>query len=160
MKKQELIANVKAGRAALLNAIQGLSDDILLRPFAVGVWSIKDVLAHLAVWESELITALAGLDQPNKVPHIVEIEDFDEFNDEQYRVNVRRPLDIIREDFEGVHVQLIKMIERLDEQMLNDGRRFKWLMGEPAWTLIEENSYLHEQEHAMDIIRWRKEQNL
>ncbi len=160
MKKQQLIENIKSGRAALLTAIQGLPEDILLRPFAVGIWSIKDVLAHIAVWESELITALAGLDQHAKVPHIVQIEDFDEFNDAQYRVNVRRPLDVIQEDFQGVHDQLLKIVEKIDERLLNDAKRFPWMMGEPVWTLIEENGYLHEQEHAQDIMRWRREQNL
>lgn len=160
MKKTQLIQNIQAGRTALLGAMDGLPEDVLLRPFAVGVWSVKDVMAHLAVWESELITALAGLGTPGKVPHIVQIEDFDEYNDEQYRATVRRPLDLIQDDFAAVFKQLLKVVEALDEPLLNDTRRFPWMQGEPIWTLIEENGYLHEQEHAQDILRWRAENSL
>jgi len=160
VKKAELIDSVKNGRAALLTAIAGLPDDALLRPFAIGIWSVKDLLAHLTAWESELITALAGLGRPGSVPHLIEIEDFDEFNEDQYRVNVRRPLDIIQEDFANVHRQLILSIERLDEKLLNDRNRFAWMEGEPIWTLIEDTATLHEQEHAQDVLRWRAENGL
>jgi hypothetical protein len=160
VKKTELLENIRGGRAALLQAIDGLPDDVFMRPFVVGHWSIKDVLAHLTVWESELITALAGIGSPAKMPHLITIEDFDEFNEEQYHVNVRRPLEIILEDFHGVHKQLLRTVEGIDEAILNDTRRFRWMEGEPIWLLIEDNGYLHEREHAEDITAWRQEQGL
>lgn len=160
VKKTELLENIRNGRAALLKALDGLPDDAYLRPFAVGHWSIKDVLAHLTVWESELVTALAGIGSPARAPHIITIEDFDEFNEEQYRENVRRPLDIILEDFHGVHKHLLRTVEGIDEAVLNDTRRFRWMEGEPIWLLIEDNGYRHEQEHAEDILLWRRAQGL
>ena len=160
MKKQELISEVRQARANLMAAMEGLDSDVMLRPGVVGIWSIKDVLAHLSIWQSELITALSQLDRPTKVPHVAEIEDIDEFNMEQYRTNARRPLDVIVEDFEGVHKHLIKAIEELDEKTLNDARRFPWMEGEPLWYLIAENGYWHEQEHADEIRAWREENGL
>jgi hypothetical protein len=123
------------------------------------MWSVKDVLAHLTVWYSELITALARL-HPNRVPKIVEIEDIDEFNEEQYRANVRRGLDVILEDFDGVHKHLIKMIDSIDEKLLTNARRFTWMEGEPLWYLVAENALWHEREHADEIKRWREENGL
>lgn len=160
MKKQELIAEVRQARADMMEALEGLPADAMLRPGVIGMWSIKDILAHLSIWQSELITALDQLDNPTRVPHVAEIEDIDEFNAEQYRVNVRRPLDVVIEDFEGVHKHLIKTIEELDEKILNDGRRFPWMEGEPLWYLIAENGYWHEQEHAEEIRAWREENEL
>ncbi len=160
MQKNEILDQIKASRSNLLTAIDGMPNDALLRPGAVGIWSVKDVLAHLTVWQSELITALAGIDRPTRVPGIVKIEDLDEWNEDQYRGNVRRPLDIILEDFHGVHKHLLKAIEAIDEKTLNDARHFAWMEGEPLWYLIAENGYWHEQEHADEIGRWRKEQNL
>ncbi|MGF1504594.1 MAG: DinB family protein [Anaerolineae bacterium] len=58
MRKQELLDELKAARADFMQAVEGLSAEEMLRPSAVGIWSIKDVMAHLVAWESELITAL------------------------------------------------------------------------------------------------------
>ena len=160
MKKQEVLDEIRRVRADLLDAIDGLPDDAMLRPGVVGVWSVKDLLAHLTVWESELITALSQLDRPNRVPEIVEIEDIDEFNAEQYRTNARRSLPAVLEDFHGVHKHLIKTIEELDDKTLDNARRFPWMEGEPISYLVAENGFWHEQEHADDIRRWRKEQGI
>jgi hypothetical protein len=160
MKRAQLIDHLRTARAELLATMDGLPPDTLLRPYVVGMWSLKDLMAHLVAWESELITALAGIGTPRRIPHIVQIEDFDEFNEDQYRSNVRRPLDAIQEDFQGVHKHLIKAIETIDEAVLNDTRRFAWMEGEPLWTLIADNGYEHEREHAADVRRWRTENNL
>ena len=160
MTKQEILDEIRQARAEMQQVLNGLANDTMLRPGVVAMWSVKDVLAHLSIWQSELITALSQLDQPTRAPHIVEIEDIDEFNAEQYRANVRRPLDVILEDFEGVHKHLIKTVEELDEKTLNDARTFPWMEGEPLWYLIAENGYWHEQEHAEEIRNWREEQEL
>ncbi len=160
MAKEQVLGEIRAARASLLAAIAGLPDDALLRSHVVGYWSIKDVLAHLTVWQSELITALDHVDNPGQVPHIVEIDDIDEFNEEQYRVNVRRPLAIILEDWRGVHKHLLESVAALNDETLDDGARFDWMEGEPLSYLIAENGYWHEQEHAEQIQAWREENKL
>jgi uncharacterized damage-inducible protein DinB len=160
VNKPEVLDEIRRGRADLLDALAGLPDDAMLRAGVVGIWSVKDVLAHLTVWESELITALSQLDRPTHVPEIVEIEDIDEFNAEQYRTNARRSLPAVLEDFHGVHKHLIQTIEELDDKTLDNARRFPWMEGEPISYLVAENGFWHEQEHADDIRRWRKEQGI
>jgi uncharacterized damage-inducible protein DinB len=157
MPRADVIASLKAARAALLQSIDGLSDDQMLQVGAVGLWSVKDVLAHLVSWEAELVTVLAQLEQhKDGAPRIVEIEDIDEWNEEQYRINARRPLADVLEDFHGVHKQLIRTIEALDSRTLDDNRLFPWMEGEPLSYLILENATWHEEEHAEDIRAWRE----
>jgi len=153
--KAEILEQIREARGALLTALEGLTDDAMLRPGVAGFWSVKDILAHLTTWQSELITALSQLDAPRRVPGIVKIEDIDDWNEEQYRVNARRSLQAVREDFNGVHRHLLKTIEGLDDKMLEDARKFPWMEGEPLWYLIAENAYWHEQEHAEEIRKWR-----
>ncbi len=160
MPKQEILEQVRSARAAMLTALEGLSDDAMLRPGVVGVWSVKDILAHLTAWQSELVTALSQLDNPKRVPEIIKIDDIDEWNEEQYRVNARRSLAVVRDDFQGVHKHLLKAVEELDDDTLENVRKFPWMEGEPLWYLIAENGYWHEEEHADQIRRWRKEQGL
>lgn len=154
MGKEEILNDIRAARADLRAALDGIGTDDMLRPGVVGVWSIKDILAHLTAWESELVTALNKA-QGRGVPHIVLIEDIDEWNEEQYHVNAPRPLDVIWKDFEAVHNMLLTMVRDLPEKLLVDGRRFPWMEGEPLAYLIEENATLHEREHADEIRAWR-----
>jgi Protein of unknown function (DUF1706) len=156
VRKADLLNELSSARSELVEALSGLTPEQMLITGVVGLWSVKDVLAHLAAWESEVVTALNQA-QNKRIPALLSIEDIDEWNDEQYRVNIRRPLAVISSDFEGVHKMLRRMIEDLDEGWLLDNRRFAWMEGEPLWFLIEENVVLHEQEHAAEIRHWRED---
>lgn len=161
MSKNDVIADVRAARAKLLQALEGLSDAQMLQVGAVGIWSVKDVLAHLVAWEAELVTTLSRLDQYKRAaPAIVEIEDIDAWNADQYRTNATRPLEAILEDFHGVHKHLIRALEDLDNRTLNDNRMWPWMEGEPLSYLVAENAIWHEEEHADDILAWRAEQGI
>jgi uncharacterized damage-inducible protein DinB len=157
--KREILQELEEARADLLASIEGLSPDDMRRPGAVGIWSVKDALAHLAAWEAELVTALNEVEN-KQVPGIIDIEDIDEWNEDRYRENVRRSLDVILDDLAGVHTMLLRMLGDMDEKTLTDNRQFRWMEGEPLLFLVEENATLHEQEHAGDIRRWREEQGL
>ena len=63
--RDALLAHYRAMRAELLAAVQGLSDEQLSEPSLDG-WSVKDHLAHLALWDeiraSEVLRISAGHD--------------------------------------------------------------------------------------------------
>ncbi|MBI5960058.1 MAG: DinB family protein [Chloroflexi bacterium] len=159
MPKAEVIEGLRQARAALLSSIEGLTADQMFQMGVVGVWSIKDVLAHLVSWEAELVTTLSQLEQQKKgVPRIVEIEDIDDWNAEQYSLNASRPFETVLEDFHGVHKHLIRVVESLDARTLDDNRVFSWMEGEPLSYLILENATWHEEEHAGEIRQWREAQ--
>jgi uncharacterized damage-inducible protein DinB len=161
MPKADLIADLQAARARLLDALDGLTEDQMMRPGAVGIWSIKDTLGHLVAWEAEVVTVLSRLDlYRRRTPKIMEIEDIDEWHEKQYHVNARRSLRAVLDDFHGVHTHLIQAIEALDNRTLDDNRRFPWMEGEPLSYLVMENAAWHEEEHAEDIEQWRAEENL
>ncbi len=161
MPKADVIADLQAARAALLDSIAGLTPDQMVQVGAIGLWSVKDALAHLVAWEAELVTTLAQLPQLKaQAPRIVDIEDIDEWNAEQYHLNAGRPLALVLEDFEGVHKHLVQAINALDSRVLDDNRRFVWMEGEPISYLILENATWHEEEHAEDIRAWREAQGI
>lgn len=155
MRKKDLLDQLLGARQKLLTALEGLPQDSLLRPGAMGMWSVKDILAHLTAWESELVTALSKLD-PKQTPAILKIDDIDEWNADQYHTAAPRPLSDVLEDFHGVHKHLLRAVEALDDKTLGDPRRFRWMEGEPLSYLVLENAILHEQEHAEDILAWRE----
>lgn len=153
--KSELLNTLTTSRTDLLAAFNGLTPEQMLQPGVTGVWSVKDILAHLVAWEAEVVTALNQA-QNRRVPSIITIEDIDEWNEEQYHINSARSLEAVLADFEGVHKMLYSMVEDFDERTLTDNRRFSWMEGEPLWFLIEDSAILHEQEHASEINAWRE----
>jgi hypothetical protein len=155
VRKSELLDTLSAARADLLDALTGLTPDQMIQTGVTGIWSVKDILAHLVAWEAEVVTALNQA-QSRHVPSIIGIEDIDEWNDEQYHINVTRPLQAVQSDFASVHKMLCHMIDDFDELALTDGRRYPWMEGEPLSFLIEDNVILHEQEHASEIRTWRE----
>jgi len=155
MDKKDLLDELHASRADLLDAIAGLTPEQMHLPDAVGYWSVRDVLSHLVDWEAELVTALNQI-QNKQFPGIMNIDDIDGWNEDRYYQNAQRPLESILEDFEGVHRRLVRMIADFPEKALTDNRRFSWMEGEPLSYLIEENATLHEREHADDIRAWRE----
>src|SRR5438876_10851777 len=54
----QVMEELSRTRAALLDALAGLDDAALDRKGVVGEWSIKNVLAHIAAWESWVVQAV------------------------------------------------------------------------------------------------------
>ena len=152
----DVVQELKIARADFLDSLDGLTPDQMLIPGVAGYWSIKDIIAHLTAWQSELVTGLNHI-QNKRVPNIVKIEDMQSWNEEQYHINVRRPFSDVFQDFEGVHRMLVKMVGDFNSKILFDNRRFSWMEGEPLYYLIEDAAIYHEKEHAEDIRRWREE---
>lgn len=157
--KEEVLREMEAARAELREAVDGLTPEQMRRSGAVGIWSVKDVLAHLTAWESELVTALNDALKGRK-PAIIDIDEIDEWNEDQYHANVRRSLEATLDDFEAVYKALWRRVEEFNERKLTDNRVYSWMEGEPLSYLIAENAYLHEQEHADEIRAWREAEGI
>lgn len=159
ISKREILERLRTERARLEAAIAGLSEETMRQPGVVGHWSIKDVLAHIAAWEAELVTAL-WYTAIGRRPRLVDIRDVDAWNERRYQENKDRPLERILNDFRGVYDQLLRRMEELTDEDLNDPHRYDWTGGTPLAEVIAENSYAHEAEHAEQIEAYRKQAGL
>jgi uncharacterized damage-inducible protein DinB len=54
--KQALVASLTEARNELLSLVRSMPVDRLEAPGAVGDWSVKDVVGHIASWEDRLLT--------------------------------------------------------------------------------------------------------
>lgn len=158
MTKAEILSALDASRAALLDAIDGLSPEQMLAPNAVGEWSVRDILQHLSVWEAELVRLLVHVDQRRKPigPSFVPNPDFDTINARWHAETKDRPLDRVLQDFHGVRRQTRRWVDEMAEEDLLRVRPEPWLHGQPLARWIAEYSYEHEQEHGAAIRQWRK----
>jgi uncharacterized damage-inducible protein DinB len=155
--KQNILTELQASRAALLDAIDGLAPAQLLEPRTLGAWSVRDLLQHLSLWEAELVRLLVHLDQGRNpvgqsfVPH----PDFDALNARWLAETKDRPLDRVMEDFHGVRRQVVRWVSELSGDDLTRARPETVLRGEPLSSWIAEYSFKHELEHTAQIRAWR-----
>jgi hypothetical protein len=156
MNKVQLLRELAESREAFMAAIEGLDEEAMLQPGAAGDWSVKDVMAHLMMWEAQLVTYLFRTQAGNK-PNTVHFggEPVEQINARWHAQNVDRPLEAVLEDFEGVRAQTIRRVEAFSEKQLNDPQAFPWLGGKPLWEWVLEDSAGHDREHAAGIGAWR-----
>jgi len=159
MDKKTLFEALQRSRERLLRAIEGLEPDLLTQPGAVGIWSVKDVLAHLAMWEAETVTLLYQMRQGIK-PSTLHFKSFD--TDRQnalwHEKSKDRPWERVWADFQGVRVQTLRRLEAFTEPELSAPTRFPWLRKGLA-DFVYEWVVQHEEEHAADLEAWRRRQD-
>jgi len=152
MERTSFIETVRSARAELDSTIVALADEQLLEPGASGEMSVKDILAHIAWFEREMIgflhqRALAGSDLWN-LPT-------DERNAAIFQLNHQHSWQDIRQEAEAVFQQLLGELGNLDEAALDDPCCFHDMP--PDWSprqLLAENTSEHYRHHLADIQAW------
>ncbi len=157
MNKSEVVRALQTNRAALLKALDGLSDSTMQEPGVIDDWSVKDILTHLTACEAELVTWLAQARQGKKPSNTnLTPAQVDEQNAKWRKEYKNRPLDRVLADFRAVRGQTMAQVESLAEEDLNDPKRYSWLRGSALWEWIEGEAFGHEAEHTAQIKAWRE----
>lgn len=156
MTKQELISTIEAERAKLDALIGTLSDAQMNEPNAVGEWSVKDTLAHLAMWTSRNITVIYQAEQGQKAEELDEMfDDADALNAADYETQKDRPLDRILSDLRGTHKQLLRRLSAWNEADLFDQTLYSWLRGQSLGDFLVD-AVGHAAAHRKLIEQWRQ----
>ena len=58
-EKETLLTRLQTDRQTLLKTIEGVPNEALAAPNAVGSWSVLDVLAHITAWDGEMLRRIA-----------------------------------------------------------------------------------------------------
>lgn len=153
MDKTELLEALEDGRQELVEMLEDLPDEVMLKPGVCGDWSIKDILAHLTQWEGQTVTLLFQASQGDRKPTTAHFgkETVDEVNQRWYEAGKERPLERVWEDWVSVRKQMIRRVTAFSDTDLNDPQRYSWLKGEPLWQIIANNTFEHDDEHADGI---------
>ncbi len=76
-RRADALATLAAGRRDLLQALEGLSDAGLTRSGVDGPWSVRDILAHIAAWDRQVVLTLeAWLEGTTPPPAVPDVEGF------------------------------------------------------------------------------------
>lgn len=118
-----------------------------------GIWSIKDIVAHLAAWERLLMEWIdkAQRGESFTIPSEVDI---DSINAEFYAQDKDRPYDAICQQAQATHQQLIEVLTALPEEFAFTPGRVPPMGKAALWRLIAPNTYEHYEEHTLPIREW------
>jgi hypothetical protein len=149
----DLAALIRETSTRLELLLAQLSVAQINQPGAVGVWSVKDVLAHIAFWEcyaADIVRdALRG-----EIPVLVADDATERSNASVVAQYYQRPLSAVLADWQAAREDLLDQIENLTDRDLNDPDRFPWSNGVTLLDHIAGSSYDHEQEHIEQIRAW------
>jgi uncharacterized damage-inducible protein DinB len=152
MNKVDLLADIRAGWAGWEALLDGIDEAQMTRPGATGLWSVKDIVAHITWFEREMVgmlqaRALIGSDLW-QLPT-------DQRNAQIFEENRDRPLHEVLAEAEQVHQQFLEGVEALAEDDLVDPHRFPGMPEDwRPWKVIAENSNEHYRDHSRDLRTW------
>ena len=149
----EVLARLAESRRALHEAMQGLSEGEMTGVQVEGVWTVKDVLGHIASWEETCLEPLRCYVEGESFEVDV-IEDYLAWNDEQAARKRDVPLAVILDELAAIRQELVTLASRLPAEQWEQRKLFPW--GREG-TVVEMLDGLceHELEHVRAVQQWR-----
>ena len=150
--RDQLVEDLEQARDELRASYQGLSDEQMTRAGAVGEWSVKDVLSHIASWEEVALPDLQRVargDTPTLASF--DLSKADDWNAMVMSLRRNLPLDQVLRELDIARVDLIVAVSQLPDSALAEGQFARGTVTICA---------VHDREHAEDISQWRKKENL
>lgn len=167
MRKTALINQLKADRAWIEAMLSQLTEEQMDRPGVQGNWSVKDIIAHLTVWErrgTQWIkwARIAAQSNDAEVPLAgYSGEDVDHLNQEHYLENKAHPVQDVLRDFAESFPPLLAQIEALREEDLDVVFQSDWTDHQPyPITEIVSWRFYHYRGHGKCIEDWIKHNHL
>lgn len=142
--RDALLAHFRRMRAALLAAIEDLSDAQMVEPTLDG-WSVRDHLAHLALWDDLRASEVERISAGHQTAWHMPGRDH-EYSGLAYDLRRDLALDQVRWELATSHRRLLEAIAQASPAGLDASR-----YGEAALLSA------HEAQHTEWIMRWRTE---
>jgi DinB superfamily len=155
MDRIELTALIRTTSAELELLLSRLTVAEMNQPGAVGVWSVKDVLAHIAFWEHHAVRILKAV-RCGETPDLDAEDSTESRNASVVAQYYLTPMGAVIASWNEAREDLLDQLADLSEADLNDSNRFPWNEGRPLLERIAANSYEHEREHIEQIREWMR----
>src|SRR5262245_41303975 len=156
MDASELSALIRATSIELELLISRLTVAEMNQPGAVGVWSVKDALAHIAFWERYGVRILKAV-RYGEIPQLEAEDSTETCNASVVAQYYLTPMGAVIASWNEAREDLLDQIAGLSDIDLNDPDRFPWNEGRSLLDRIAGNSYEHEREHIEQIREWMKQ---
>lgn len=150
--KAELLSVAEHEYTLFQEALEGL-DERRFGEVWLGVWSIKDIVAHISAWHRELAPALERLARGERpIPEGASYEDVDAWNAKFVAAKKTVPLREVLRELERSHTDFMRAAAAVPAARFEPGRT--------AWRIVDQNSAHHYKEHGDQIRAWRAAEGL
>ncbi len=148
MNRAQLLTRVEKAWHDFQASYAGLSEAEMLEPGVVGKWSVKDLIAHVTIWEAEALKHLPTILAGGRPPRYADAYGgIDAFNAQTMQAARRLSLAQVLENQAHTHRQLLEYLEGVPEEAFARETRFR--------RRLRFDTYRHYAEHAEQIRRWR-----
>ncbi len=129
-------------------AYSGLSDDEMTKPGVTDDWSVKDVLAHVTIWEEEALKYLPVIIDGKRTPrYTAKYGGIDAFNALMLSKSRTLSLSQVLEQLNETHRRLVDYLKSVPEEQFVRETRFR--------RRLKLETYDHYAIHAKMIQEWR-----
>jgi hypothetical protein len=152
---------LRHGHRTVLQAVAGLEREGWEVPTVVGVWSTKDIIAHLSSFEAVLIDVLTGIgDDEAETPVLDAFRAGPaEFNDAQVAMRAHLAPDDVLREYEANFEAALELARTLPDDVRTRNGLLAWYGSEyDLDDFITYMFYGHKREHTAQIKLFRKAQ--
>lgn len=148
---------VKYGQATALRAIVDFPETAWETPGVCGVWSVKDIIAHLASYEEILVDILSGFVGKHPTPYLDKFTRLgDQFNETEVERRTGKTAREVLDEFNDAHAQVISLVERIRPEVFRQAGTLPWYGMEYCLDdVIVYMYYGHKREHSAQIAAFR-----
>ena len=143
MDKQAVTREIRTAYAEFQDAVRGLSDDQMTRPF-LGTWSLREIMGHLIGWQEQMTIGFERMARGERpTPEGVNWGDTQAWNDKfAAGVQGRAVPDLMRE-LDARLSTYIAALEALPDDRFGEGKTVN--------RMAESSGFGHLREHAPEI---------
>jgi hypothetical protein len=148
---------LKYGQLTVLQTIDGFPETAWETAGACGVWSVKDIIAHLASYERVLVDILTSLTSGGPTPVLSTfIELGGQFNDSEVNRRKEKTIHDVLAEFNDTHSQVMSLIVTIPPETLRQNGTLPWYgMDYALDDVIVYMYYGHKREHSAQIAAFR-----
>ncbi len=151
--KQELIRSMRDAHQGMVEAMERVPDERLVEP-AMGSWTGKDLLAHMAWWHDHSAGVIEALRSGRK-PYDEgdQANTTDAINERTRRQHLDDPPQQTRRAFNESFTRLLEALEPVTDEELFAADRWPWLGGESLVETVLWDSSRHYDAHREHLER-------
>jgi DinB superfamily len=148
-RREQLLKRLDKAWRVFRESYAGLSDAEVLEQGVTGLWSVRDIIAHVTTWEEEALKHLPLILKGGKPPrYSVTYGGINSFNALATKEKKGFSLSEVLQQSDAIHHRLITLIENAPEDQLGGETRFR--------RRVRLDTYGHYPKHAGAIRKWRQ----
>jgi hypothetical protein len=154
---------LKYGQLTVIQTIEGFPESEWETPGACGVWSVKDIIAHLTSYEhvlAEVLTSFVGSASSTASAYgrylSKYIDPNGNFNDSEVAARKEKTIREVLGEFNDTHTQVMSMVAQIPPEILRQSGTLPWYGAAYALDdFIVYAFYGHKREHSAQIAAFR-----